>query len=53
MDNVYAIECPKCGVKLNNNSPLYCDHCDNPVERIKLGKFWYNAEELEEDNIYC
>jgi ribosomal protein L37E len=53
MNKVYMIDCPNCGVIPNNNSSLYCDHCGNPVERIRLGEFWYNAEELEEENIYC
>ena len=52
MNEVYTIDCPECGIISNNNSPLYCDHCGEPIEKIKLGGFWYDAEELEKDNIF-
>lgn len=51
-DEVYTIICPKCGIISNNNSPLYCDYCHNPINKIKIGEFWYDAEELEQDNIF-
>lgn len=51
MSTTYTIDCPKCGV-IKNNSPLYCDQCGNPIEKIKLGCTWYDAAELEEDNPY-
>ena len=51
METIYTIECPKCGI-IKNNSPLYCDQCGNPIERIRLGCTWYDAAELEEDNPY-
>ena len=52
MNTVYTIDCPKCGIISNNNSPLYCDHCGELIEKIKLGGFWYDAEQLEKDNIF-
>lgn len=51
MENTYTIDCPKCGI-VKNNSPLYCEHCGNPIERIKFGCFWYDAVELDKDNPY-
>lgn len=51
METVYTIECPKCGI-VKNNSPLYCDYCGDPIERIKFGDSWYDADDLEEDNPY-
>ena len=53
MNETYMIDCPNCGIISNNTSPLYCDHCGDPIERIKLGEFWYDTEELEKDNPYC
>jgi hypothetical protein len=50
-EKTYTIECPNCGI-VKNNSPLYCDYCGNPIERIKIGYFWYDAVELDKDNPY-
>lgn len=50
MDKTYTINCPECGIIINNQSVLYCDNCKNPIEKVKFGCFWYSAEELEDDN---
>lgn len=52
METIYTIDCSKCGIITNNQSPLYCDNCGNPIERIKFGCFWYDAVELDKDNPY-
>lgn len=52
MNEIYTIICSECGLISNNNSPLYCDYCNNPIKKIKIGEFWYDAEELEKDNIF-
>ena len=52
METAYTIDCPKCGIVTDNQSPLYCDHCGKPIERIKLGCSWYDTDELDEDNPY-
>jgi Zn finger protein HypA/HybF involved in hydrogenase expression len=48
----HTINCPNCGIVLNNASDVYCDKCGEYFDRIKFGDIWYDVDELEEDNPY-
>lgn len=49
---MYKVKCSRCGVHLQKNiSSGYCDRCNKELlSEIKLGAFWYNINELEENN---
>lgn len=49
---MYTVVCPQCGFEENNTSPLYCDECHSPVEKIMLGGEWYDVEDLEVSSPY-
>ena len=47
----YLIKCDNCGI-VKNISQVTCYVCGKYISEIKLGDTWYNAEELDEDNVY-